>query len=382
MFVTLSLHFRMASLTAAALLVGMVAVANAQCPPPVPNYYVAGSYSTNPPTVTVTVPSTTPTCTLPDGGYLALNTIAQFDVAASVTGTCHYYVWCSFYNDQIRYLNVVAWSQVSPSQTNASFQASLAYQNLDTTQYPATVGGSGHQTLSWNTQGTYQLQFVTRAMSTNCSIPTDSTTVTRTINVLKCGPRWAIDSNNNIQHLVPVISPDTISVYLDPTAFGGTGSTIANALDSAISNWNNLVGSSGISLARVTSACSTGPKCITVQAADLGPSQCGYIPPAITDSTGGLTGDNLYIQINNNASADWHTWNATSLQRTFAHELGHLLGLGDYATSCDSSGDSAVMQPNFYCSSVASPLTTPSLSDYLPINNTVYGGRTRTTCGY
>jgi len=384
MIIVLPVRFRKASTTVALLCcsVGTAATAGAQCPPPVPNYFVAGSYSTDPPTVTVTVPSTTPTCTVPDGGYLALNTMARFDVAASVTGTCHYYNWCTFYNNQMRYLDVVAWSQVSPSQVIPSFYASLGYPNIDTTQWPAGVGGGGSQSLSWGTPGTYELQFVTRAMPTSCNIPTDSTTVARTINVLKCGPKWSVDSNGNIQHLRPVSQPDTISVYLDPTTFGGTGTTIANALDSAISNWNSQVGASGISLARVTSACTTGPKCVTVQAADLGTSQCGYTPAPITDSTGDLTGDNLYIQINSNTNADWHTWNSASLQRTFAHELGHLLGLGDYATLCDSSGDSAVMQPNFYCSSVASPLTTPSLNDYLPINNTVYGGRTRIACGY
>jgi hypothetical protein len=86
--------------------------------------------------------------------------------------------------------------------------------------------------------------------------------------------------------------------------------------------------------------------------------------------------------VNNNSSAKWNNWNSASAQRTWAHELGHLLGLGDYAVSCDSSGNGAVMQPNFACGPTASPVTTPTLNDSIPINNTVYGGYPRNTCGF
>jgi hypothetical protein len=74
------------------------------------------------------------------------------------------------------------------------------------------------------------------------------------------------------------------------------------------------------------------------------------------------------------------SFTAAGLQRTFEHELGHLLGLLDYANSCDTTGNSAVMQANFNCG--ATPSTTVSINDYLPVNNTVYGGKTTKTCGF
>jgi hypothetical protein len=110
---------------------------------------------------------------------------------------------------------------------------------------------------------------------------------------------------------------------------------------------------------------------------------CGQIAGAAgSDATGGWNGQNLFLYINNNTNYSLASWNAPSAQRTFAHEIGHLLGLADYSATCDSTGNTAVMQKNFDCSPVIAPMAYPTVNDYLPVNNTVYGGGTRATCGF
>jgi hypothetical protein len=322
-----------------------------------------------------------------DGGYVPLNTSIQVDVAASESGYCSHFEWGIFWNNIQRNLNYVVWSQVSPAQSFLSFAASLGFQSIDTTQYPNLAGGSGPQNIAYNWPngsgvGSYQLQFVTRALATECNIPTDSTPITRTLNVVECKPNWYTDPSNNIEHLVPTAPPNQINVFLDPAIFGADGTTVPAALDAAITSWNNALTASGVSMVRVTSPCPTGPACITVQSTDLGQSICGKSPLAQTDSNGGYTGNNLYLQLNSNASGPWSTWSGASLQRTFAHELGHRLGLKDDSAICDISAVSAVMEPNFSCGIIDYPSTSPTATDTLPINNTVYGGQTRSTCGF
>ena len=66
------------------------------------------------------------------------------------------------------------------------------------------------------------------------------------------------------------------------------------------------------------------------------------------------------------------------LERTFAHELGHCLGAGNYTPSCGVND--AVMQDTFDCG--LKPSTTVSMNDSLPVVNTVYNGKSRRSCGF
>jgi hypothetical protein len=230
---------------------------------------------------------------------------------------------------------------------------------------------------SWKTttQGAFTFTSTVQANATPCNLtPASFAGKPFEVSVVKCEPKWRTDPNDHIAHLVPPTPPDPIRVYLDPS----TLSAARSALDDAIGDWNSHISATGITFQRVDSSCGSGPDCITVQAVpDLG--SCGYRPPLQTDSNGGYVG-NMYLQID----GSWNTWSSQSLQRTFAHELGHFLGIGDYSTTsaCDATGNAAVMQPNFVCSSASTPLTATSFSDYRPVNNTTYGGKSRLTCGF
>jgi hypothetical protein len=193
------------------------------------------------------------------------------------------------------------------------------------------------------------------------------------LNALQCEPKWQTDGNGNLIHLAPPTSPNKIDIYLDPDSLSGA----ASALDAAIGGWNPQLTGTGIELRRVNSPCGTGPGCVTVQSASLG--GCGFTPPVSTDSTGQIVG-NIFLQIR----ANWSTFTPDSLQRTLAHEIGHLLGLANYdaTEACDTTGNSAVMQENFTCGPDSSPSVNVTINDYLPVKNTVYGGNTRNTCGF
>lgn len=73
-------------------------------------------------------------------------------------------------------------------------------------------------------------------------------------------------------------------------------------------------------------------------------------------------------------------YSSDGLQRTFAHELGHFIGLANYnSAACDVSD--AVMQDQFNCSS-QSVMKAVTINDYLPVANSVYGTKSRKSCGF
>jgi hypothetical protein len=78
-------------------------------------------------------------------------------------------------------------------------------------------------------------------------------------------------------------------------------------------------------------------------------------------------------------NSSWAGFTAEGLRRTLMHEIGHLLGLEDYATPCNVSD--AIMQPGFTCtdSGIMNAIT---INDRLPVAKSTYGGGTRLICGF
>src|SRR5262249_43173797 len=186
--------------------------------------------------------------------------------------------------------------------------------------------------------GSYRFDFQSINDGTGCGFDQVSPVASKVINVLRCEPKWSVDSNNRIATLAPPTPPNQVQVFLDPVSMVDA----VAGLEAALSDLNGRVSTTGISFQRVTVWCGDGPGCITVQIVPLG-TGCGYTPPFTTDSSGHLLGP-LYLHLN----TTWPTWSQASLQRTFAHELGHRLGLADYdvTSACDITGNSAIMQPN------------------------------------
>jgi len=317
---------------------------------------------------------------IPNNAYLKTSSNFSLDTMVTNAGTCNNYLWGNYYstspygvieifhyqyvpNDPTPLGPIRFWSSSYPNPYPLSYDS----------RYP-TNGGTGTRTDQiGSTMGTYEFTFQSYNDTTFCGFTEFSPVVSKFINVVKCQPKWQLDSNSNIAKLPQPSYPDHVQVFLDPATLGGA----STALDDAIDDWNSNVSGTGIVFERVSTSCGTGPACITVEAvSSLG--SCGYGPPAYTDSNGFLIGS-LSLEID----SSWSAWSAASLRRTFAHELGHRLGLADYdGNACDATGNSSIMQPNFVCSSTAAPTAALSVNDYLPINKTTYGTASRVTCGF
>lgn len=75
-----------------------------------------------------------------------------------------------------------------------------------------------------------------------------------------------------------------------------------------------------------------------------------------------------------------NTRTADRLQRSVAHELGHLLGLQDQATGC--SGTDSVMATVVACDQTSGFSVTPGPNNSLPVNKTSYGNGSKISCGF
>lgn len=159
---------------------------------------------------------------------------------------------------------------------------------------------------------------------------------------------------------------------LDPTSM----SAAATPLDQAIQDWNNQLAGTGVVFERTGTDCGSGARCIKVAASPL--SSCGLASWDPPDPNTGLWTGGLLLELH----SSWSAFSSASLQRTFAHELGHFLGLNNYmsATGCDV--DDAVMRDDFVCGPTASPGVAITGSDALPVVKSTYGGGTKVTCGW
>lgn len=147
-------------------------------------------------------------------------------------------------------------------------------------------------------------------------------------------------------------------------------------LGQAIQSWNDVLAGTGVIYEKTGTDCGTGPQCVKVAVGQL--QSCGFAswdPP--NSSTGAFTGG-LLLELH----SGWSAFSAASLRRTFVHELGHFLGLDNYTTATGCGVDDAVMRSDFACGPTASPGTSVTASDYLPVVKSTYGGGTKTTCGW
>jgi hypothetical protein len=293
-----------------------------------------------------------------DGSYLKLGGAYDADFLTTVYGACElHYVppSCPVYQTDYRYIGstsitevgVSGWTIVVPNPNNYSTST------LDT----RALNTSTPDTPSWTFyyEGARQLNTQSN-LSTNCSSSVNSIDTTKTYNVVKCEPKfWN-------RHL----DTSEISINLAST------SPYTLGLDEAISDWNSRLGGTGVHLNRATAGCINGPQCINVLN-DSTMSTCGYTNG--DPDSNGVIYQNGVIYINNSLSFTY-----TGLQRTFEHEIGHLLGLDNSSRTACGVND-AVMQDLFFCEQTNSTIYAQT-SDWLPVTKSVYGGGTVNTCGW
>src|SRR5262249_55657594 len=130
-----------------------------------------------------------------------------------------------------------------------------------------------------------------------------------------------------------------ISLYL-PSSMSGA----RTALDAAVAGWNSALSGPGLPhLTVVTNECDAfTPTCVKIGTAGLG-GVCGLTRG---NSSQGVWLDNVTLDIDAAWQLQGFAYTASGLQRTFSHEIGHLLGLWNFP--CANVSD-AVMQDQFIC---------------------------------
>jgi hypothetical protein len=312
-----------------------------------------------------------------DGGYVKTATNHKLHITAAVTGTCRWRVPDKEGNCQnsTLYYRVIGTSWLYVDLTNWG-SVPVYPSNTLTIQNYSTIGSintlSTGATYSTGTLGPHVLSSTTNASATACLLTptTFEQNHTITFNALKCEPKFNNPTGNTHRVGVPT-PPDKVKVYLP----AGLASYIESELDTAISTWNAQIGATGVQYLKVAEDCGTGPDCIKPEPVTFG--SCGFSVWDTPPSSGIIPGG-LRIQV----LASMTNWTSAEKTRTLMHELGHFLGLRNYASAPNCGASDAMMQPDFSCNTQSTPATTLSINDYLPVVNTVYGGKSKKACGF
>jgi hypothetical protein len=313
---------------------------------------------------------------LPDGGYLAPATSINIDAAAANGGVCQFWYSGTYYPqfDETRWLDDVYMNVYPPTSSSWGhpFWASNYTHPVQTYDSRTTVyGGSTMSVVFPTDSGTTQLAFQTGSEPSTCYTPYLSNILWQSVNVLACAPQFMYFMGP-IDH----VGPGIMDVFLDPA----TMSDASTALGLAITSWNAQTSLTGVTFNQVSTACVSGPDCITVESTNTTMGYCGYSTRDAPNPSTGVDTGNMVLQIWDTWDTPGAPWSQVSLERTFVHELGHFLGANDYTAACGT--DAAVMQPNFVCGPTATPSATVTVNDYLPIGKTVYNGGTGVSCGF
>jgi hypothetical protein len=315
-------------------------------------------------------------CTLPDGGYLKINTSLRVDTKAEITGTCDIKYWdisyatCYYLYTTTLPLNWVTITTSPPTQPPSVDRAWAQYasQSLD------TRSGQGLNTTPTQ-EGQYLFSFQSQTGATNCTDPTTSNTIVKRINVTQCKPTWFVNPDNTINYHAP-LGDITIAVPV------GYGAAQAPA-EAAAAAWSTALGRS--ITVKANSTCSAGdPLCVQLKndhGSDELDTGCASQGTASYNSAGEWIGATSIRFM-----PDWSGAHPDVLQRIIAHELGHYFGLFNRLDASCGSADTVMGYSPTACYSTTAPpegtLLGPSASDTFVIQNSVYGDNVRTTCGW
>jgi len=355
---------------------------NVTTPDPIPELSVAGAICHN-----ADGSTSADTVLWGDGNYVKVTPPngaieIKANVSAVVTGMCEWW-WgpppggthYSSY-DQTRYISSVGMTDRHPT-SNSGYMTVGNYswsQSLDTHDSQKTTPFSNTLLVE---EGLHTFDFQTHALATNCSIPTDSASVRRSVHAVACLPRWSLDWQGNLPRF-----PTTQGIDVAyPTA-------LPTPMEAAIASWNNALQGTGVQLNGVPGgACATtNPSCITVDTiaqCSNDPLSCGCDVSGGSSNGAYTTSGKIWIR---QSTGNELSWTDESRQWVLAHELGHLLRLLDTTATCTQG--TSVMRTN-RCGQVdrdsqgnLKDAIAPTPSDSSAVVNSVYGSSSLKTCGW
>ncbi len=333
-------------------------------------------------------------CTIPDGGYAKVNTQLRLHVQSQVGGWCQTY----FRNPQGLCQQQTFYNRLA-ANSSLRMDATVVgpvYGNLNVQNYNTCSVVGGQCTLvntisqgrTWLAHQSYGLgphvytsvnltgggTIGSGAQYCNMALYQFPENNPITVNVVACAPNF--DEPTAFPDLINRLEPSMIEIFL-PAGLSG----LSGPLTTAVSLWNDVLGGAGEPVLTVTSvACTAGPTCVTINAADLGVDEQGNPPCAATGGNYNTSTGYLSSQIVITVDNDWYQAGESRLRRTLAHEIGHLLGL-DHPAPC--TGPDSVMTTGAYaCNATGAVPDSPTLTDTTPVERTSYGGGTKVSCGF
>ncbi len=318
--------------------------------------------------------TTAPSCTLTSGGYIRKQSTGiepehyKIHFAATVTGGCQTRVlqcvlWVCKCTDNTYYVRNLGTSEVDRNGALLGYVAAQgSVQSYDTSIPTGTV-----QT-GWlwkpTVEGKFTFTSTIKTSATVCNLsPTQSPGTPFVANVLKCHPYYNYDGPLTVH-----MPQGPVQIYVPPTL-----SDLVPIATSVAADYTAGLAGTGITVTRSEAPCS-GAGCINVMTGDTG-GDCSTWH-ADWDSHGVITQAQLLYP------ANYMQDDPTALRRFMAHELGHLLGLGE-SLQADCFAADSIMSSDTPCTAQFSgPELSPTPGDLLPIASSVYSSLPRATCGF
>jgi hypothetical protein len=338
----------------------------------------SGDAGTTTPVLTIHKPDNT--CEVTNGMYVKHWASYRVDLQATATGYCNVYTTppaCPLYETQMRWLGASSIYDLWP--TGSTYTEGIIQPTGNTQSYN-TVGPVNTQETGTNWMpyyvGKYTIYDTTDVQPTICNFtPASYDAIPIHLNSLECKPEF--NSPQTYPNLISRLAPANITIYLPPSL-----SWLSTPLTNALNDWKAQTNATGVVLpvAVTDQDCGTGPACVRIDKTDLGNDAFGNPICAQGggnyDTSTGYFSSAITITVGNSSS----TASTARLQRTFAHELGHLFGLGHNLCA----GPDSVMPTGVYaCDSTSTTVPdTTTTNDSLPMNSTSYGGGPRTACGF
>jgi hypothetical protein len=318
---------------------------------------------------------------VPDGGFVRAltqtptyyGTDVKIDSATgAVTGHCDVYNWGHYASTQYRYINAIKltlyppvslssyhplWGPWPPPQTDP--------ESHDTRNAPPGSGPFGTRLSEW---GEHRFTFQTTVSATGCNFPTSSGITELFTNAVTCKPIWW---RHPVSGKIFRVPPTAVHVYINPSMW----EQLAGPAMDAANDWNAKLAGTGVTFEIVNYDCggpTGGGDCAIVQEGDVAGGCAETLGPDMWDGSTGVRTTPGYIVLPTNVDRYWRNRSADRLKRTMSHELGHLLGLGDYDDACQTSANKAIMAPvsDPTCTSTTGMVLAPNLNDSLPTKTT------------